>query len=89
MSPEDLNRFLLGGVNHTGSDIRITTGEVLNPRRAFPRQSEDAAWWLWEHVFKKGWLHEEHINAFELRSIFMALSTRRGCFHSHEEPGQT
>ena len=37
VQPHNLNRLLLSRVNHTGSDVRITTGLCLNPR-AYPRQ---------------------------------------------------
>ena len=46
-SVQDLNRLLLTRVNHTGSDIRISTGEILNPK-AHPRQGVQADWWEWK-----------------------------------------
>lgn len=69
---QELNRLLLTRVNHTGSDIRISTGEVLNPK-AHPRQGVEAGWWDWKHSFKLKWSRKEHINALELRSIFLAV----------------
>ena len=69
---QELNRLLLTRVNHTGSDVRISTGEILNPR-AHPRQGVEADWWVWKHSFKVRWLKKEHINALELRSIFLAI----------------
>lgn len=68
----DLNRVLLTKVNHTGSDIRVASGDILNPR-AFPRQGVEASWWNWVPVFRCRWGHGEHINALELRSILLAL----------------
>lgn len=68
---QSLNQYLLTKVNHTGSDIRITTGEVLSPK-AVPRQSVQAAWWKWQPVFKNRWSIPEHINVLELRSIMLA-----------------
>ena len=47
LRPQDLNRILLTKVNHTGSDVRISTGDILNPK-AFPRQGAEASWWNWE-----------------------------------------
>lgn len=35
---ERLNRFLLRRTNHTGSDVRVVSGQVMNPK-TFPRQS--------------------------------------------------
>jgi site-specific DNA-cytosine methylase len=40
---EQLNQTLLRKRNHTGSDIRVVTGQVLNSK-VFPRQSVVAAW---------------------------------------------
>ena len=45
----DSSRHLLTKVNHTGSDVRVTSGVVLNPK-AFPRQSACAAWWIWQRL---------------------------------------
>ena len=68
----DLNKYLISRTNHTGSDVRISTGEILNPR-AHPRQGVEATWWQWEPVFKVHWKHAEHINLLELRSIFLTM----------------
>ena len=71
-SPQSLNRFLLRRVNHTGSDVRVTTGEILCPR-AYPRQSVDPAWWEWQILFHTLWQKQEHINCLEMRSILLAV----------------
>ena len=70
-----LGRLLLTRVNHTGSDIGISTGAVMNPK-AFPRQSACASWWCWKHVFHCRWQKSEHINRLEMRSILLALRWR-------------
>ena len=67
-----LNRQLLARTNHTGSDVRITTGAVLNPK-CYPRQAASANWWKWTQLFRTRWSASEHINLLELRSIFLAL----------------
>ena len=77
-----LNKVLLSKVNHTGSDIRITTGEVLNPR-SVPRQSVEAAWWKWEPLFKVQWTRKEHINVLELRSILLAIQFQISHLDAH------
>ena len=77
----DLTRYLLTRVNHTGSDIRVSTGAIMNPK-AFPRQSAIAEWWQWKPVFKCRWQVKEHINRLELRSILLALRWR--VLHLHE-----
>ena len=68
---EDLNRLLLTRVNHTGTDVKITTGEILSPK-SIPRQSVQAAWWCWSPVFSTRWKLPEHINILELRSIMLS-----------------
>ncbi|CAL1140246.1 unnamed protein product [Cladocopium goreaui] len=70
-----LTRLLLARVNHTGSDVRISSGAVMNPK-AYPRQSACSAWWCWRHVFNCRWQKAEHINRLELRSILLALRWR-------------
>lgn len=70
-----LTRLLLARVNHTGSDVRISTGAIMNPK-AYPRQSANSAWWQWRHVFQCRWGKAEHINRLELRSILLALRWR-------------
>ena len=74
-TPSDLNRILLTKTNHTGSDVRIATGDVLNPK-AFPRQGVDASWWTWQPVFRVRWKHKDHINPLELRAILLSLVHR-------------
>ena len=70
-----LTRLLLARVNHTGSDVRISSGAVMNPK-AYPRQSACSAWRCWRHVFNCRWQKAEHINRLELRSILLALRWR-------------
>ena len=71
-SVQELNRWLLTRTNHTGSDVRIVSGEILNPK-AHPRQGVEAAWWTWLPSFKVKWKHKAHINQQELRSILLSL----------------
>ena len=68
----DLTRFLLTKVNHTGSDVRVTTGQIMAPK-AFPRQSASPQWREWKHVFHNRWEVKEHINLLEMRAIMLAL----------------
>jgi hypothetical protein len=67
----DLNKYLLTRVNHTGSDVRMTTVEVMTPK-SVPRQSIQASWRLWLPVFSTKWKHQGHINSFELRAVLLA-----------------
>lgn len=70
-----LHSVLLRRVNHTGSDVRVSTGALVNPR-AFPRQSAAAAWWKWDKVFAYKWCRQDHINSLELRAILHAIEWR-------------
>jgi hypothetical protein len=75
VSVSELTRILLTRVNHTGSDVRISSGAIMNPK-AYPRQSANASWWLWKHVFYCRWQCKEHINRLEMRAILLALRWR-------------
>ena len=72
ISVEHLNRLLLRKTNHTGSDVRVMTGEIMNAK-TYPRQSVAAQWWHWREVFSKKWGHKQHINCLELESILMGV----------------
>ena len=80
LSPESLNRLLLRRANHTGSDIRIASGEIVNPK-AFPRQSVQARWWHWEPVFAQRWKRKAHINVLELEALLLSVKHQVERFH--------
>ena len=67
-----LNRFLLRRTNHTGSDIRIATGEIVNPK-VFPRQSVQATWWDWQPIFAQRWKRKAHINVLEMEALLLSV----------------
>lgn len=69
---KDLNLLLLGRTNFTGSDVRVVSGDVVNPR-CFPRQSICADWWRWERCFKIRWPAPQHINQLELKTIILSV----------------
>ena len=77
----DLHRALLRRTNHTGSDIRISSGTIMNPK-AFPRQSVNSAWWTWKKVFATKWQKSDHINSLELRALVHSVDWR--VFHRLE-----
>ena len=77
---EQFNRMMLRRTNHTGSDIRVTTGEVFNAR-TFPRQSVEAEWWDWKPGFARKWGRKAHINVLELEAILMGLKFQIQRFH--------
>ena len=72
---QDVHLGLLRRTNHTGFDVRISTGSVMNPRN-YPRQSSSALWWIWEKVFAFKWKRADHINSLELRAIIQTIEWR-------------
>ena len=59
-------------VNHTGSDVRLSTGEVVG-KKATAHASSRALWWQWKHLFKVKWSLESHINFLEMRTVLLTL----------------
>ena len=72
LSVKDLNAHLLQRTNHTGSDVRITSGQLLSAG-AYPRESVSSTWWVWENIFQTQWRFSEHINGLEARAIYLSL----------------
>eukprot|EP00435_Cladocopium_sp_Y103_P039554 s2015_g10.t1 len=72
-----VNRLLLRKTNHTGSDIRMLTGEVMNVK-AFPRQSVESAWWHWSNGFRFKWKNKSHINVLELETVLQGIKFQIG-----------
>lgn len=70
-----LHSALLRRTNHTGSDVRISSGSVMNPK-SYPRQSAAATWWKWNKVFAFKWQQHDHINCLETRAIVQAIEWR-------------
>ena len=81
VSVKDINKLLLSKVNHTGSDVRITTGEFFN-HSAVCRQSVSADWWKWNISFNVRWKFQEHINIQELRSILLSVKYQVSHLHA-------
>ena len=75
MSVAALHGSLLRRVNHTGSDVRISSGAILNPKN-YPRQSSCTDWWNWEKVFAYKWGRADHINNLEVRAIIHSIEWR-------------
>lgn len=75
MSIAALHGSLLRRVNHTGSDVRISSGAILNPKN-YPRQSSCTDWWNWEKVFAYKWGKADHINNLEVRAIIHSIEWR-------------
>ena len=69
---ELLNRFLLRKTNHTGSDIRVITGEQMGSK-VYPRQSVCSQWWMWQQGFHRRWKQRSHINVLELEALLCGV----------------
>jgi hypothetical protein len=70
-----LSRVLLRQTNHTGSDVRIVSGEIMN-EKVFGRQPISAQWWHWNEVFSKRWKVRNHINCLELEALVLGIKSR-------------
>ena len=68
---EHMTRHLGGMVNHTGSDVRVASGEPLSKRGT--HGSVRAMWWQWKHLFKTRWISPSHINFLEMKMILLTL----------------
>lgn len=68
----ELNKLLLQRTNHTGSDVRVVTGQFLG--KSPVRQSVPSCLWNWRFLFQNRWSRTEHINALEMRQALISLS---------------
>lgn len=62
-------------VNHTGSDVAISTGTLFN-RKIQNHASLRADWWTWKILFCARWKFNNHINYLEMKMIVQALRWR-------------
>ena len=67
-----MNRLLLRRTNHTGSDVRVVSGELFN-NKAFPRHSVSASWWSWSKGYSTQWKQRSHINVLELEALLLGV----------------
>ena len=72
-SVTDLNKVFLQRTNHTGSDVRIITGQLMNQKQPL-RQSIPSCLWHWSFLFQNKWTVSEHINALEMRQAFNTMN---------------
>lgn len=71
----DLTAQISRFVNHTGSDVAISTGTIFN-RKAQKHASLRADWWTWRILFCTKWKFFNHINYLEMKMILQALRWR-------------
>ena len=65
-----------GHSDHKGTDVRLSAGQVMKPRR-IPRQGINSFWWRWKDQFAFSFLDADaHINEKGLRSAFMEMRRR-------------
>ena len=70
---ERLHRWLLARVDGRGSDVRICSGERVQPNRV-SRQSSKADWWTWRTTMAWTWPRQgSHINELESLAILAEL----------------
>ena len=81
VTPTDLIKHLGKTVNHTGSDVRILTGQAMN-RKLVAHASVRAFWWEWQPLFRVNWQLPSHINYLEMKMILLTLLWR--CRDPHQ-----
>lgn len=59
-------------VNHTGADVKLTTGQIMGSKNP-GHSSVRAFWWQWTHLFKVRWTTHVHINYQEMKMILQTL----------------
>ena len=74
-SEEMLVVELLRGVDHKGSDVRLSTGQLISPS-CWPRVPIDPGFWNWQLAMKWRWSGPEHINVLEARAALTAAKWR-------------
>ena len=78
-----MNRLLLRRTNHTGSDVRVISGEIFN-NKAFPRHSVSASWWTWSKGYTTTWKQRSHINVLELETLLLGVRFQIQRFKAHD-----
>ena len=71
-SPLELVQQLGRSLNHTGCDVRISTGQIMGQKTP-THASVRAWWWQWKHLFKVKWNFSSHINFLEMKMILLTL----------------
>jgi len=74
VAADQLVRCLGLQVNHTGSDVRVLTGEPMSKKGS--HGSMRAWWWQWKHLFKCKWVNPAHINYLEMKMILLTFLWR-------------
>ena len=80
---EQFNRMLLRRTNHTGSDIRVVSGDYMSGK-VYPRQAVAASWWVWKEEFHVHWKRRNHINVLELEAILLGIKHQIGRYKCHD-----
>ena len=59
--PAELVKYLGLSVNHTGSDVRVLTGQAMGHKTP-THASVRSWWWQWKQLFTVKWGESKHIN---------------------------
>ena len=71
--------WIMSHCDHTGSDVRLSSGQLMRPSRV-PRQGMDTRWWHWRDQLSFEFKDKSsHINEKELRAAFTELRRRARC----------
>ena len=87
INEQELVQQLSLSVNHTGDDVRITTGQILShkpPNHASVR----VWWWQWKQLFNVKSNEVSHVNVLDMNMILLTLLWRccnPGCVNLHLE----
>ena len=71
-NPVEIVKQLGLTVNHTGADVRVSSGQILGhkpPNHASVR----SWWWQWKQLFNLRWKESSHINYLEMKMIYHSL----------------
>ena len=75
INEQELVQQLSLSVNHTGADVRITTGQILShkpPNHASVR----VWWWQWKQLFNVKSNEVSHVNVLDMNMILLTLLWR-------------
>ena len=75
--------WLMSRADHRGSDVRLSSGEIMRPSR-IPRMGIESGWWHWKAKLTMPWKDlSAHINEKEARAAFVELRRRTRCRRNH------
>ena len=67
----------IAGSDPRGCDVRVDSGEMINPK-VWPRRPVDPARWRWKQGWKTAWRQDDSITILEALAAHLALLWRLG-----------